>query len=333
MFTLKEIATLVNGEVVGDGDVLITGVSDIRNSKPGTITFLNGRKYMEYSYSSKASAIVTNEKEILGNMDGIFVDDVRICMAKIIKQFAPELKVKPGLNKTAKIASSATIGKNVSVGPFAVIETDVQIGDNTNIGAQAVIEEGVIIGSNVSIHSGVKVYKNCKIGSQVTIFSGTVIGADGFGFVTENDYPFRIPQIGRVIIRDKVEIGPNCSIDRGTIGDTIIGEGSKFDGQIHIGHNVRIGKGCLFAGHSAIGGSTIIGDYCMFGGKSTATDHITVGDKSMVAAVSAVMKSVPGGEIYSGRPARKLRDQQKKDAVLTQISGLKKRLRKLEENS
>ncbi len=324
---------MVHGTVLGDGDVVISGVSDIRKAKPGTLTFLDGKKYMEYSKSTKASAILTDEKDALNDIDGILVDDVRVSMAKTLEQFKPDVKPKPGKASSAIIDSNAQLGENVSIGPFAVIENDVIIGDNTSIGSHSVIGKGAIIGSNVDIHSGVKVYNNCKIGNQITVFSGTVIGADGFGFVPQNDTHIKIPQIGRVIIEDNVEIGANCTIDRGTMGDTVIGEGSKFDDQVHIAHNVQVGKGCLFAGQTAIGGSTIIGDYCMFGGKSTATDHVVIGPRSMIAAVSAVMKSVPGGEIYSGRPARKLRDQQKKDAVLTQISGLKKRLRKLEENS
>lgn len=333
MFTLKELAALVHGTVLGDGDIVISGVSDIRNAKPGTLTFLDGTKYMEYSKSTEASAILTDKKSALNDSDGILVKDVRMSMAKILAQFNPQKKKTSVKDSSAIIDPSAKLGKNVSVGPFAVIEDDVVIGDNTSIGSHSIIGKGTIIGSDVDIHSGVKVYHTCKIGNQITIFSGTVIGADGFGFVTEKDIHIKIPQIGRVILEDNVEIGANCTMDRGTMGDTVIGEGSKLDDQVHIGHNVHIGKGCLFAAQSAIGGSTIIGNYCMFGGKSTATDHVVIGDRSLIAAVSAVMKSVPGGEIYSGRPARKLRDQQKKDAVLTQISGLKKRLRKLEENS
>jgi len=333
VFTLRELADLVNGSVMGDENVSISGVSDIRNAKQGTLTFLDGRKYIQYAESTEASAILTDEKDALLETDGILVKNVRVSMAKILEQFNPKSAPEPTIDSTAIIDPGASLGKNISIGPFAVIENDVSIGDNSKIGPHSVIGQGTVIGSNVDIHSGVKIYADCNIGNAITIFSGTVIGADGFGFVTEKDTHIKIPQIGRVVIEDNVEIGANCTIDRGTIGNTIIGTESKLDDQVHIAHNVQIGKGCLFAGHVAIGGSTVIGDYCAFGGKSTATDHVVIGDRSMIAAVSAVMKSVSGGEIYSGRPARKLRDQQKKDAVLTQLSVLKKRLRKLEENS
>lgn len=324
---------MVNGTVIGDENHSISGVSDIRNAKQGTLTFLDGRKYIDYAKSTKASAILTDEKDVLLGTNGILVKDVRVSMAKILEQFNPAPTAEPTIHKTAIVASNATLGENISIGPFAVIEDDASIGDNSTIGPHSVIGTGAVIGPDADIHSGVKVYGGCRIGRGITIFSGTVIGADGFGFVTDQDVHIKIPQIGSVVIGDNVEIGANCTVDRGTMGDTVIGEGSKLDDQVHIAHNVQIGKGCLFAGHVAIGGSTVIGDFCAFGGKSTATDHVVIGDKSMIAAVSAVMKSVPGGEIYSGRPARKLSEQQKKDAVLTQIAVLKKRLRKLEENS
>lgn len=324
---------MVNGTVVGDRDLKISGVSDIRNGSPGTITFLSDPKYHKYIAETGADAILTSEKDALADRNGILVDNARLAITKIIKQFKPKVSGLKGIHQTALIDSTAKIGKNVSVGAFTIVEAKAEIGDNTSIGHHTVIGENAVLGNHVMIHSHVHVYNHCQLGNCVSVHSGTVIGSDGFGFVTEKDKHVKIPQIGRVVIEDNVEIGANCTFDRGSVGDTVIGKDSKFDNLVHIAHNVSIGKGCLFAGQTAVAGSSIVGDFCMFGGKSCVADHVTIGDRAVFAALSAATKSLPGGKTYAGMPAREIREQHKKDAVLVQIKALKKRLNKLEKNS
>lgn len=324
---------MVDGTVVGDRNVKISGVSDIRNGSPGTITFLSDQKYKKYAAETGADAILTSDESVLAGRNGIVVDNSRMAITKILQKFEPDVSSPTGIHKTALVDKTAKIGNNVSIGAFAVIEANAVIGENSVIGHHSVVGENSKLGSKISLHSHVHIYHHCELGNNISVHSGTVIGSDGFGFVTDKDEHVKIPQIGRVVIEDNVEIGANCTIDRGSVGDTVIGENSKFDNLVHIAHNVSIGKGCLFAAQTAVAGSSVIGDFCMFGGKSCVADHVTIGDRAVFAALSAATKSLPGGKTYAGMPAREIREQHKKDAVLVLIEGLKKRLNKLEKNS
>ena len=231
---------------------------------------------------------------------------------------------------TAVIDSSVLLGDAISVGANAVIEANVTIGERTRIGANSVIGRNAVIGEKCRIHPRVTIYHECNLGNRVVIFSGSVIGSDGFGFVTEEDIHYKIPQIGKVIIGSDVEIGANCTIDRATIGETIIGNMTILDNLVHIAHNVKIGMGCLLAAGVGIAGSVTIEDFCILAGQSGVIPHVSIGPKSIIAVQSGVTKSLKGGEIYSGMPARKIREQNKKDAVLSSISMLKSRFEKLE---
>ena len=331
MTKLKELSLLVDGALVGNPDLEITGVSEVKNGIPGTITFVNYPKYKQYLNITEASAVLTGKDENLDDMNGIISDNPTVAFSKILNHFAPKEADTAGIHKTAVIDDSAVIGKNVAIGPFTVIERNVQIGDDVRIGPQCTVGIGSSIAGGCELKSLVVIYEGCKIGSDVLIHSGTVIGCDGYGFATEGGVHLKIPQIGGVEVGDDVEIGANCAIDRGTIGNTVIGEGSKLDNLVHIAHNVIIGKGCLLTAQTAVAGSSVIGDYVAFGGKASVAGHLEVGSHAQLAAKSGVTKSLPGNETYAGMPARKISKTNKQDALFSRLPKMVKQLKALEE--
>ncbi len=331
MANLSELAALVGGELVGDSRLEITGVSEIQNGRPGTITFLSNKLYGKYLADTKAAAVVTNDGENLKNLPGIIVKNPQLALVKLLTFFKPESDQPSGIHPKAVIDSAAVLGKNISIGPFAVIEAGARIGDDSIIGANVYIGRNAVIGSNTRLMPGVMIYDHCQVGDRGVIHAGTVIGSDGFGFVTEGQIHHKIPQLGRVKVGDDVEMGGNCSIDRGTIGDTEIGNGTKFDNLVHIAHNVKIGRGCLIAGEVGIAGSARIGNFCIFAGQVGIAPHTTLGDGTICAAKTGVTKSLEGGKIYAGMPAREIREQNKRDAVFATVALLKNRLLKLED--
>ena len=221
MKTLSYLANLVNGKVVGDESMSISGVSEIQNGVESTITFLGNPKYKKYLASTNASAVIVNDSSLLGDKPGIIHSNPQLAVAKILEEFSHKVEHKIGISKNSYVSPKAKIGKNVTIGNFSVIEDGVMLGDNTIIGSNTTISNNVIIGNDCNIFSNIHIYNNCTIGSNCIIHSGTIIGSDGFGFVTENGNHYKIPQTGNVVIGDRVEIGANWAIDRGTIGDTI----------------------------------------------------------------------------------------------------------------
>ncbi|MFH1851006.1 MAG: UDP-3-O-(3-hydroxymyristoyl)glucosamine N-acyltransferase [Candidatus Neomarinimicrobiota bacterium] len=331
MTTLGELATLVSGEPVGDARLEIAGVSEIQHGRAGTITFLSNPKYRQYLSDCPAAAIITNQRDLLAGRPGIIVENPQLAIARVLELFQPLLEQPVGIHPTALIAPTTRIGAGVAVGPYTVIESGAEIGDGTIIGAHTFIGQNSRIGQNARIYPRVTIYHHCQLGDRVIIHSGTVLGSDGFGFVTVADQHHKIPQTGQVLVGSDVEIGANCAIDRATIGATVIGDGCKLDNLVHIAHNVKIGKGCLLAGEVGIAGSTVIGDFCIFAGQVGVAPHLTVGDRAVCAAKTGVTKSIPGGKIYAGMPVREIREQNKRDAIITTVALLKKRLLKLED--
>jgi UDP-3-O-[3-hydroxymyristoyl] glucosamine N-acyltransferase len=331
LITLGKLASIVGGKVIGVPDQNILGVSDIKDGTPNTLTFLFNPKHQELINQTSASAIIVSDAKLLNDKSGIVVDNPRLAMAKVLKIFEPQNNIEKGIHATAIIHKSAKMGKNVNISVFSLIGQNVKIGDGVTIHNNVSIGNDVFIGSNVEIFPQVAIYARTNIGNNVIIDMGTVIGSSGYGYETENDVHHKIPQIGSVVIEDSVEIGANCTIDRGTIGNTIIGQGTKLDNLVHVAHNVKIGKGCLLMGQVGIAGSAEIGDYCIFAGHSAVRDGVIIGNRAVFAAKSGVTKSLPGGKIYAGMPAREIREKNIRDAAHSQIVSLKKRLKKLEE--
>ena len=331
MVTLSELAALVNGIIVGDPTMVITGVSEIQNGRESTITFLGNLKYKKYIQTTDASAVVVTEASLLDNKPGIVHHNPQLAIAKILGEFAPKIQYTKGVNENAYVNSKAKIGNNVTIGAFSVIEPGVIIGDHSNIGSHTVIGQKTIIGRNCNIFSNIHIYHGTNIGDNAIIHSGTVIGSDGFGFVTDKDINHKIPQNGNVIIGNDVEIGANSAVDRGTIGDTVIEDQCKLDNHVHLAHNVRLGKGCLLTAAVTIAGSVEVGEFCIFAGHVGVAPHVTIGARSILAAKTGVSKSLIGGKVYAGMPAREIREQHKREAVYSEVVRIHKRLKKLEE--
>lgn len=330
---MQELADLTGGQVVGNSELEISGVSEIQNGLAGTITFLSNPKYKQYAANTGASAIIAADEAVLVGSNGLLVKNPQLAFAKVLEHFYQSTENSEGIHQTAIISETAKIGSNVSIGPYAIIEADVTIGSDTIIGASTIIGQSTSIGAHCRLHNNIHIYHHCTIGENNTIFSGAVIGSDGFGYIEEKGIHNKIPQTGAVVTGDNVDIGANCTIDRGTIGDTVIGAGSKFDNLVHIAHNVKTGKGCLFTAGVSIAGSVELGDFCIFAGNSGSAPHVKIGDGAIFAIKSVATKSLPGGKTYAGMPAREIKEQHKKDAVLTEIAVIKKRLLKLENDN
>lgn len=317
---------------MGDPQTPIGGVSEIQRGQPGTITFLANPRYKQYLSETRAAAVVISSDHPEPAIPAIRVKNPQAAFARILQEFAPNRPRPAGIHPTALIHDTAKLGKNVAVGPYAVIEANVSLGDNCTVGTHSFLGESVIIGTGTELYPHVTIHTRCRLGSDCIIHSGTVIGTDGYGFVEEDGQHLKIPQNGGVHIGNQVEMGGNCTIDRGTIGDTVIGDGTKFDNQVHVAHNVTLGRGCLVTGQVGIAGSATIGDFCIFAGQVGVAPHVTIGDRAVFAAKSGVTKSLSGGKIYAGMPAREIHEQNRRDAVFSQVKRLKKRLEKIEAN-
>ena len=331
MASLKELGQLINGKVVGDPKLSISGVSALDAGKKGTISYLYNTKFKKFLDTTNASAVIVSDESLINNKSGLVVDDPRLAFVKILEFYSDDIDSFTGIHESALISKSSKIGSNTNISPNVIIGDNATIGDNVNIGPNNVIDSNVEIGNNSKLYSNVHLYSNSIIGNNCIVHSGVVIGADGYGFMTINDNHIKIPQLGKVVIGNDVEIGANSTIDRGTIGDTEIGDMCKFDNGVQIAHNVSIGRGCLMTAHVTIAGSTKIGEFCAFGGQAGAIDNVTIGDRAIFACYTAVTKDLPGGKMYSGAPAREIKEKNKRDALYFEFDRLKKRLDKIEE--
>tara|TARA_B100000131_G_scaffold322824_1_gene378264 strand:- start:1903 stop:2907 length:1005 start_codon:yes stop_codon:yes gene_type:complete len=329
-FRLKEIADYIGGVLIGNGDIIITGVSEIDNSQEDTITFLGNMKYKKYLRSSKAVAFFVNDKKLLLNKNGIVVEKPQLAIAKTLRMFNPPNKNTGRIHKKSIVSQNSILKSHVTVMPGAVISDGVSIGEQTYIGSNSVVGENVSIGDECYIHPNVTICPNVVIGDSVIVHSGAVIGSDGFGFVPNDGENIKIPQTGTVIISDDVEIGANTVIDRATIGSTEIGAMTKIDNLVHIAHNTKIGKSCLITAQVGIAGSVKIGEKCTFAGQSGVAPHVQIGDGSTFAAKSGVTKSLSGGEVYAGYPARKIRDHNRREALVNRIDIIEKNMKRVQ---
>jgi len=336
--TLNEIAKLIDGKVVGNGDTLITGVSGIKEAAEGDITFLANPKYSSLMDKTAAAAIITSSDAQKTAKPVILTDNPSLAFAKIISMFMPDDAGHPqGIDYIVVMGKNVTLGKDVAIGPYVVIGDNVVIGDKSIIYAGCFIGHHSKIGNQTLIYPHVSIRERISIGNRVIIHSGTVIGSDGFGFATIKGSHHKIPQVGTVEIADDVEIGANVTIDRARFDKTVIGRGTKIDNLVQIAHNVVIGENSLIVAQVGISGSTIIGNSVTLAGQAGLVGHITIGDNAIVTAQSGVAKSVPPDTMVSGYPARPFMTTQRVNASLQNlpklfdlVRELKKKIEELE---
>ncbi|MCX6275160.1 MAG: UDP-3-O-(3-hydroxymyristoyl)glucosamine N-acyltransferase [Bacteroidetes bacterium] len=335
-FTAKQVSDLLGGKVEGDANTKVNTLSKIEEGTSGSLSFLANPKYIQHIYTTKASLVIVNDDFVAEHPVSatlIRVPNAYESFVKLLEIYNQIQLDKKGIEQPSFISPSAKIGNDCYVGAFAYIGNNAVIGSNVKIYPQAFVGDNVVIGNNTTLFSGAKVYSECNIGANCTLHTGTVIGADGFGFTpnSENNYK-KVPQIGNVIIEDHVEIGANTSIDRATLGSTIIRKGVKLDNLIQIAHNVEIGENTVIAAQTGIAGSTKIGRDCMIGGQVGIVGHITIADKVKIAAQSGIGSSITTeGEIVQGSPAFGIGDYKRTYVVFRKLPELDRRIKELEQ--
>lgn len=335
-FTAKQISEILNGEVYGNPNEEVSKLSKIEEGEKGSLTFLSNPKYNSWLYTTDASVVIVDqkfqpEKEVSSTM--IRVEDPYLAFTKLLEFYNNIQLHKSGIEEPSFIHATATCGKEIYLGAFSYVSENAKIGDHVKIYPNVFIGDNVVIGDHTIIFSGAKIYSETEIGNNCTIHSGCIIGSDGFGFAPDKNGGYsKIPQIGNVIIEDFVDIGSGTTIDRATLGSTIIRFGVKLDNQIHVAHNVEIGAHTVIAAQTGIAGSTKIGSECKIGGQVGIVGHITIGNKVRIQAQSGIGKSIPDGEIVQGSPAMPYNDFNKSYVHFRNLPKLCSRLDELEKH-
>lgn len=331
--TALEIARLLGGEVQGDGSTVLTGFAPADRAHAGDLTFAENENYFVRAEQSAASAIIVDGPFASGRKVIIRVPNARIAFAKVLPVFFPQPAYAPGVHSSAVVAAGAMVDPSAHIGPMCVV------GEGARVGARCVLQggnhlgRGVSLGEETNLFPNVVLYPGTEVGCRVRIHSGTVIGSDGFGYVLDEGVHRKVPQIGTVIIRDDVEIGANVTIDRGALGPTVIGKGTKIDNLVQIGHNVTIGEHCLVVSQVGIAGSTRLGNYVILAGQVGLAGHLKIGNRVSVAAQSGVMHNIPDGEKWMGSPAQIDRQAKRRIIALQQLPELVRRVAELEKKA
>ena len=326
--TAETIARHLNGQVIGNKDLVLTGFAPASTAKPGELTFAENASFFAKAELSEASAVLVDQEFASEKKTIIRVPNSRIAFAQTLPLFFPDPAIESGIHPTAVIAATARIAATAHIGAYCVI------GENSTIGAGTVLHPRVTIGPECEIGNdsvlfpGVTVYHRCQIGNRVRLHAGAVIGSDGFGYVLDQGEHRKVPQVGSVIIHDDVELGANVTVDRGTLGPTTIGRGTKVDNLVQIGHNVQIGEHCIVVAQVGIAGSTKIGNDAQLGGQVGIAGHLKIGDRVQIAAQSGVMHDIPADDKWFGTPAQ---PDRKAKRVLLAIQHLPQLMRRMTE--
>lgn len=338
--TVGQLAALVEGSVEGDENIAIHGISSIEDAEDGDITFAENEKLLSTAGRSRASAVIapvsarrdnkTTSSAAFGSKPLIRVKNPRFAFAQALRIFAPEPKVYKGIHPTAIIGENARFGCNASVHALAVVGDNVTLGENCVVYPFTYIGDNVTIGDSCVIYPHVVLHDNTQIGSTVVIHSGSVLGTDGFGYMFIENRHYKIPQIGRVIIEDDVEIGANVTIDKARTGSTRIGAGTKIDNLVHIGHNVTVGKNCVIVAQVGVSGSVDIGSGVILAGQVGIKDHVKIGDGTIVAAKTGVIGDIPSQSFISGMYGRPHGNEMRAQAIYGTLPEMHKQLRDME---
>ena len=329
-FTAAQIAARLDGEVVGDSSVVLSGFSPADRAQAGDLTFAENELYLARAEQSAASAILVDralhsEKKVL-----IKVSNARVGFARVLPLFFPEPVFAPGIHPTAIVDGSAQVDPTAHVGPYCFVGEQARIGARSILEASDHVGAQCQIGADVHLFPSVTLYARTQIGDRTRIHAGTVVGADGFGYVFDAGAHLKIPQVGWVIIHEDVEIGANTTIDRGALGPTVIGRGTKIDNLVQIGHNVVVGDNCLVVSQVGIAGSTRLGNFVTLAGQVGLAGHLKIGNRAIVVAQSGVMNNIPEGEKWMGSPANSSHRMKRQYVAMERLPDLLRRVAELE---
>lgn len=336
---IADIAQWFDGEVTGNPSVEVTRVAKIEEAGPGDLTFVANPKYQKYLSTTGASAVLVSRKldavaaGVRSDLILIRVDDPYVAFLRVLKELSPAVDPFPeGVHPSAVVAPTADVEAGARIGPMVVIGDRAKIGKNARIGAGCVVGPEAVIGDDCTLYPRVVVYHQCRIGSRVIVHSGAVIGSDGFGFAPKADGTYeKIPQLGIVVVEDDVEIGSNTSVDRATMGETLIRRGTKLDNLVQVAHNVTIGEHTVIAAQTGISGSSKIGSHCMIAGQVGIAGHLEIADRTILLAQSGIPKSIPqAGQTYFGYPAKPHGRALRIEAVIRSLPELAQRVQELE---
>ena len=302
--TTAEIAKLLAGEVLGDANATLTGFAAAATAQLGDLTFAETEEFFIAAENSAATAIIAGKNSSSAKKIVIRVDNPRLAFAKALAIFFPEPKFAAGIHPSAVVAASAQVDPTAHVGPHCTIGERVKIGANVVLQSGNFIGDDSLLGDETNLFPNVTIYSRTQIGKHVRIHSGTVIGSDGFGYVFDSGFHRKVPQVGNVVIGDNVEIGSNVSVDRGALGSTVIGKGTKIDNLVQVAHNVEIGEHCILCAQVGIAGSAKLGNYCVLAGQVGIAGHLIIGNQVTVGSRSGVMHNIPDGEQWLGIPAQ-----------------------------
>lgn len=329
--TTAQIAEHVRGELIGDGKVVISGVAPADSARAGDLTFAEKESYFTAAEQSQAAAILVSGPFASSKKVLIRVPNARVSLARLLPIFFPPEPRPPETHATAIIEASAQIDPTAYIGPGCVIGPGVRIGARSVLMAANYVGRDCRVGDEVTLHPNVLLYPRSQIGNRVIIHGSTVIGSDGYGYVFDEGIHRKVLQLGNVVIHDDVEIGANVAVDRGALGSTVVGQGTKIDNLVHVAHNVVIGKHCLVMGQVGFAGSTRLGDYCVIASQSGIAGHLTLGRQATVGAKSGVMRDVPDGETVLGIPAMPDVQMKRSWIGLQRLPEMNRRLRHLEQ--
>ncbi len=332
-FSAKQIAEVLQGEVLGDASVMVGNFSKIESGKAGTLSFLSNPKYEHFLYTTEASVVLVNQdftpqKEVKATL--IKVPNAYAALATLLEMVNALKPQKQGIEQPSFIHETATVGENAYVGAFAYVGQQSTLGKGCKIYPHVFVGDGVQIGDGTVIYAGAKIYDGCKIGNNCIIHAGAVIGSDGFGFAPENGVYRKIPQLGVVVIEDDVEIGANTTIDRAVMEETRIGKGTKLDNLIQVAHNVQIGENTVMAAQVGISGSSKVGSGCMIGGQVGIGGHISIGDGSNIGAQAGIISNIPEGQNLIGSPAIPVKNFFRSSVIFSKLPDMYQQINKLQ---
>ncbi len=329
-FTAAEIAARLDGKVIGDGSVSLKGFAPAERAKAGDLTFAENEAYFAQAERSAAAAVVVDGDFTSRTKVIIRVANARVAYAKVLPLFFPEPTFAPGVHATALVARTARVDATAHIGPYCIVGERAVIGARSVLDAMVHVSDDCRLGSAVRIFPQVVLYPRTEIGNRVRVHAGTVIGSDGYGYVLDAGTHRKVPQVGNVVVHDDVEIGANVTIDRGALGSTVIGRGTKIDNLVQVAHNVVVGEHCLLVSQVGIAGSTRVGNQVTIAGQVGVTGHLRIGDRVVVAAKSGVMRDIPAGEQWAGAPACRSIQTKRQWIAVEKLPALLRRVAALE---